>query len=166
MQTLEQRFIEDEIAKCDQRIKNIKGTFPFYFCAPFLHELECLSIPGIVYIGDWKLQLETILKSCNEAYPRGSLQKSHDKSACQSNKRLKPLPSTKSMCQVSFLVKLLSLWLFHFQIKKKFVSSILLQKLDDICLENNWVLPSFHVSLSDGKGLRSYMASSFTNIAI
>uniref|UniRef100_M4EUG5 HRDC domain-containing protein n=1 Tax=Brassica campestris TaxID=3711 RepID=M4EUG5_BRACM len=71
--TLEQRFIEDEIAKCDQRIKNIKG--------------------------DWKLQLETILKSCNEAYPRGSLQKSYDKSACQSNKRLKPLPSTKSMCR-------------------------------------------------------------------
>nr|VDC64444.1 unnamed protein product [Brassica rapa] len=94
--TLEQRFIEDEIAKCDQRIKNIKG--------------------------DWKLQLETILKSCNEAYPRGSLQKSYDKSACQSNKRLKPLPSTKSMCR----------------------------KLDDICLENNWVLPSYHVSLSDG----------------
>ncbi|WZZ19484.1 hypothetical protein YC2023_112573 [Brassica napus] len=120
--TLEQRFIEDEIAKCDQRIKNIKGTFPFYFCASFLHELECLSIPGIVYIGDWKLQLETILKSCNEAYPRGSLQKSYDKSACQSNKRLKPLPSTKSMCR----------------------------KLDDICLENNWVLPSYHVSLSDG----------------
>ncbi|KAG2260273.1 hypothetical protein Bca52824_079567 [Brassica carinata] len=25
--TLEQRFIEDEIAKCDQRIKNIKGGF-------------------------------------------------------------------------------------------------------------------------------------------
>ncbi|XP_013601882.1 PREDICTED: ATP-dependent DNA helicase Q-like 4A [Brassica oleracea var. oleracea] len=24
------------------------------------------------------------------------------------------------------------------------------QKLDDICLENNWVLPSYHVSLSDG----------------
>ncbi|CAN6908751.1 unnamed protein product [Brassica oleracea] len=97
--TLEQRFIEDEIAKCDQRIKNIKG--------------------------DWELQLETILKSCNKAYPRGILQESHDKSACQSNKRPKPsepLPSTKSMCQ----------------------------KLDDICLENNWVLPSYHVSLSDG----------------
>ncbi|CAN7097000.1 unnamed protein product [Brassica rapa subsp. narinosa] len=94
--TLEQRFIEDEIAKCDQRIKNIKG--------------------------DWKLQLETILKSCNKAYPRDILQESHDKSACQSNKRLKPLPSTKSMCQ----------------------------KLDEICLENNWVLPSYHVSHSDG----------------
>ncbi|KAF3573162.1 hypothetical protein F2Q69_00063763 [Brassica cretica] len=97
--TLEQRFIEDEIAKCDQRIKNIKG--------------------------DWELQLETILKSCNKAYPRGILQESHDKSACQSNKMPKPsepLPSTKSMCQ----------------------------KLDDICLENNWVLPSYHVSLSDG----------------
>ncbi|KAG2260272.1 hypothetical protein Bca52824_079566 [Brassica carinata] len=97
--TLEHRSIEDEIAKCDQRIKNIKG--------------------------DVELQLETILESCNEAYPRRIFQESNEMSACQSNKRLKlsePLPCTKSMCQ----------------------------KLDDICLENNWVLPSYHVSLSDG----------------
>ncbi|XP_022543973.2 uncharacterized protein LOC106419956 [Brassica napus] len=97
--TLEQRSIEDEIAKCDERIKNIKG--------------------------DVELQLETILDSCNEAYPRRGLQESHDKSACQSNKRMKlcePIPCTKSMCQ----------------------------KLDDLCVKNNWVLPSYHVSLSDG----------------
>ncbi|XP_056842296.1 uncharacterized protein LOC108805248 isoform X2 [Raphanus sativus] len=99
--TLEQRSIEDEITKCDERIKNIKG--------------------------DLVLQLETILESCNEAYPRRSnLQESHDKSACQRNKRqmklCEPLPCTKSMCQ----------------------------KLDDICFENSWVLPSYHVSLSDG----------------
>ncbi|XP_056866915.1 uncharacterized protein LOC108861213 [Raphanus sativus] len=96
--TLEQRSIEDEIAKYDERIKNIKD--------------------------DVELQLETILESCNEAYPGGILQESHDKSACGSNKRklCEPLPCTKSMCQ----------------------------KLDDICLENNWVLPSYHVSLSDG----------------
>nr|VDD59449.1 unnamed protein product [Brassica oleracea] len=97
--TLEHRSIEDEIAKCDQRIKNIKG--------------------------DVELQLETILESCNEACPRRILQESHEKSACQSNKRLKlsePLPCTKSMCE----------------------------KLDDVCVKNNWVLPSYHVSLSDG----------------
>ncbi|KAF3573138.1 hypothetical protein F2Q69_00063761 [Brassica cretica] len=97
--TLEHRSIEDEIAKCDQRINNIKG--------------------------DVELQLETILESCNEAYPRRILQESHEKSACQSNKRLKlsePLPCTKSMCE----------------------------KLDDVCVKNNWVLPSYHVSLSDG----------------
>ncbi|KAF8103996.1 hypothetical protein N665_0181s0018 [Sinapis alba] len=77
------------------------------------------------YSCDLELQLETILESCNEAYRRRIIQESHDKSECQSNKRLKlcePLPSTKSMCQ----------------------------KLDDICLENNWVLPSYSMSVSDG----------------
>jgi len=55
-------------------------------------------------IGDWELQLETVLECCNETYPRRNLQESLDKSACQSNKRLKlseTLPSTKSLCQVS-----------------------------------------------------------------
>ncbi|KAJ0250817.1 Uncharacterized protein HA466_0140980 [Hirschfeldia incana] len=97
--TLQQREIEDEIAEYDKRIKNVKGN--------------------------WELQLETILETCNETYPRRSLQESHDKSACQSNKRQKlcePLSSTKSMCQ----------------------------KLDDLCLENNWVLPNYHVSSTDG----------------
>ncbi|KAG2260274.1 hypothetical protein Bca52824_079568 [Brassica carinata] len=97
--TLQQREIEDEIAECDKRIKNVKGN--------------------------WELQLETILESCNEANQRRIIQESHDKSACQSNKRQKlcePLPSTNSMCQ----------------------------KLDDLCLENNWVLPNYRVSSTDG----------------
>ncbi|KAF8103994.1 hypothetical protein N665_0181s0017 [Sinapis alba] len=97
--TLQQRDIEDEIAECDKRIKNVKGN--------------------------WELQLETILESCNEANQRRVIQESHDKSACQSNKRMKlceSLPSTKSMCQ----------------------------KLDDICLENNWVLPNYRVTSTDG----------------
>ncbi|KAL0654516.1 hypothetical protein Bca4012_097207 [Brassica carinata] len=91
--TLQQRDIEDEIAECDKRIKDIKGN--------------------------WELQLETILECCNEAYPRRNLQES------QSNKRVKlsePLPFTKSMCK----------------------------KLDDLCLENNWVLPTYRVSSTDG----------------
>lgn len=70
------------------------------------HELECFCV-GV--IGDCELQLETILECCNEAYPRRNLQESPDKSACQSNKRVKlsePLPCTKSMCQVKFLVTL------------------------------------------------------------
>ncbi|ESQ36323.1 hypothetical protein EUTSA_v10007042mg [Eutrema salsugineum] len=97
--TLQQRHIEDEIAKCDKCIKDIKG--------------------------DWELQLETILECCNETHPGRILQESLDKSACQSNKRVKlceSFPYTKSMCQ----------------------------KLDDICVENNWVLPNYRVSLSDG----------------
>ncbi|KAL0732371.1 hypothetical protein Bca4012_008580 [Brassica carinata] len=61
--THEQRSIEDKIAKCDERIKNIKG--------------------------DVELQLETILESCNEAYPRRIFQESNEMSACQSNKRQK-----------------------------------------------------------------------------
>ncbi|CAD5311868.1 unnamed protein product [Arabidopsis thaliana] len=74
---------------------------------------------------DWELQLETVLECCNETYPRRNLQESLDKSACQSNKRLKlseTLPSTKSLCQ----------------------------RLDDICLMNNWVLPNYRVAPSDG----------------
>ncbi|VVA90140.1 unnamed protein product [Arabis nemorensis] len=97
--TLQQRYIEDELAKCDNSIKNIKG-------------------------GNLELQLETILECCNDAYPRRILEESPDKSACQSNKRMKlgePLPS-KSLCQ----------------------------KLDEICLGNNWVLPNYRVSPSDG----------------
>ncbi|XP_010475317.1 PREDICTED: uncharacterized protein LOC104754750 [Camelina sativa] len=97
--TRQQRYVEDEIAKCDKRIQNIKG--------------------------DWELQLETILECCNETYPSRTLQESSDKSACQSNKRLKlseSLPTTKSLCQ----------------------------RLDDICLMNNWVLPNYRVSPSDG----------------
>ncbi|CAH2038798.1 unnamed protein product [Thlaspi arvense] len=97
--TLQQRRIEDEIAKCDKRIKSIKG--------------------------DWELQLETVLECCNEAYPSRIFQESPDKSACQSNKRVKlcePRPFTKSTCQ----------------------------KLDEICLDNNWVLPNYRVAPSDG----------------
>ncbi|CAH2038797.1 unnamed protein product [Thlaspi arvense] len=123
--TLEQRYIEDEIAKCDECIKNIKGTyFPFSATALSLHELVERFSWGLGVIGDWELQLETVLQSCNETYPRRILQEPPDKSACQSNKRVKlcePLPSTKTMCQ----------------------------KLDDICLDNNWVLPHYHVSLSE-----------------
>ncbi|EOA39916.1 hypothetical protein CARUB_v10008604mg [Capsella rubella] len=76
--TRQQRYVEDEIAKCDKCIQNIKG--------------------------DWELQLETILECCNETYPSRILQESSDKSACQSNKRLKlseSLAPTKSLCQVS-----------------------------------------------------------------
>ncbi|CAF2052009.1 unnamed protein product [Brassica napus] len=122
--TLEQRSIEDEIAKCDERIKNIKGSFPLLPQLCFYINLNAYRT-DYTYIGDVELQLETILDSCNEAYPRRGLQESHDKSACQSNKRMKlcePIPCTKSMCQ----------------------------KLDDLCVKNNWVLPSYHVSLSDG----------------
>ncbi|KAJ4895341.1 Uncharacterized protein Rs2_22135 [Raphanus sativus] len=112
--TLQQRDIEDEIAECDKRIKNVRGN--------------------------WELQLETILECCNEAYPRRRiLQESHDNSACQSNKRLKlsePLPSSKSMCQ----------------------------KLDDLCLENNWVLPNYHVSSTDG-GFEAEVRIKETNFA-
>uniref|UniRef100_M4EUG4 HRDC domain-containing protein n=1 Tax=Brassica campestris TaxID=3711 RepID=M4EUG4_BRACM len=124
MQTLEQRSIEDEIAKCDERMKNIKGSFPLLPQLCFYINLNAYRT-DYTYIGDVELQLETILDSCNEAYPRRGLQESHDKSACQSNKRMKlcePIPCTKSMCQ----------------------------KLDDLCVKNNWVLPSYHVSLSDG----------------
>ncbi|CAH8312949.1 unnamed protein product [Eruca vesicaria subsp. sativa] len=121
--TLQQRDIEDEIAECDKRIKNISGMYVYtslFAIALFLHEL--LNAYHGCCIGNWELQLETILETCNETYSRRIIQESHDKSACQSNKRMKLSEPTKSMCQ----------------------------KLDDICLENNWVLPNYRVSSTDG----------------
>lgn len=103
-------------------------------------------------IGNWELQLETILECCNEAYPRRSLQES------QSNKRVKlsePLPFTKSMCQVKILGN--SLILITSGSNKKIHVPYLLQKLDDLCLENNWVLPTYRVSSTDGNDLSSYV---------
>ncbi|XP_010557069.1 PREDICTED: uncharacterized protein LOC104826195 isoform X2 [Tarenaya hassleriana] len=105
---LQQRNIEDEIARCDKSIHNI------------LRGGE----------DDWELKLESIIECCNDVYPRRASiettsQQSPDNSACQSYKRLKlsePLPCRKSSCQ----------------------------KLDDICYENNWVLPTYRVSSSKG----------------
>ncbi|CAN8306171.1 unnamed protein product [Cochlearia groenlandica] len=122
--TLEQRRIEDEIAKCDKCIKNIKGLY-----LPFLPQL-CSYMNLSVFlcvcvIDDCVLQLETILECCNEAYPRRILEESSDKSDSLSNTRMKlceSLPPMKSSCK----------------------------KLDNICLEKNWGLPDYRVSPSEG----------------